>query len=258
MANFEQYNKYPVLTPVRVVSASNVSGVYSNGPSNNGVGATLTISASSLTVDSVSLNVGDRLLLAAQTSAFQNGIYVVNSIGSTVVLQRSGDLQSIEQVNSGFFVSVAAGTVYNGSIYTMVEPKPAAFGINSLVLVNVGSESSGTFLPLAGGTMTGQIVADKGTGTVSAGAVTINHQAGVITTTSLTTAAGSSATVTLNDSDITSSSVILVSLMGGTNTTIGIQLSCAYTSAGVATLTISNNNASAALNGTLFIGFCVL
>lgn len=34
------------LSPVRLVSTSNVSGTYYNGPNNNGVGATLTVAAS--------------------------------------------------------------------------------------------------------------------------------------------------------------------------------------------------------------------
>lgn len=132
MANFEQYNIVPNLTPVRVVSTSNVSGTYSNGPSNNGVGATLTIAASSLTVDSVVLAVGDRLVLVAQTNGNENGIYVVNSIGSTVVLQRSADLQNIEQLHTGFYVSVGAGTVNAGAMYAIVEPLPAHFGVDTL------------------------------------------------------------------------------------------------------------------------------
>ncbi len=84
--SFQQFNVYPGLTPVRVVSTSNISGTYQNCTSNNGVGATLTIAASSLTVDSVALAVGERLLLQTQTNTNEQGIYVVNSIGSTVVL----------------------------------------------------------------------------------------------------------------------------------------------------------------------------
>lgn len=104
----------------------------------------------------------------------------------------------------------------------------------------------------------GAVLLDKSTGTVSTGAVTINKQSGVITGTFSTTAA-STTTVTFNNSEIVSTSVILVSLMGGTNTIPGVQLSCAYTSAGVATLTVTNNNvAGSALSGTLIIGFVVL
>jgi hypothetical protein len=104
----------------------------------------------------------------------------------------------------------------------------------------------------------GEILLDKGTGTVSTGAVTINKQSGVITGT-FTTAAAGTTSVTFNNSEITSTSVILVSLMGGSNTIPGVQLSCAYASSGVATLVVTNNNvAGSALSGTLIIGFVVL
>jgi hypothetical protein len=104
----------------------------------------------------------------------------------------------------------------------------------------------------------GEILFDKSTGTVSTGAVTINKQSGVITGT-FTTAAAGTTSVTFNNSEIVSTSVILVSLMGGSNTVPGVQLSCAYTSSGVATLVVTNNNvAGSALSGTLIIGFVVL
>ena len=91
----------PWLTPVRLVSTSNIAGTYYNGQDNNGVGATLTIAASSLTVDSVVAAVGDRILLQTQTNTNEQGIYVVKTIASTVVLQRSDDMQSIEQIKAG-------------------------------------------------------------------------------------------------------------------------------------------------------------
>lgn len=124
----------PWLTPVRVVSTANVAGTYYNGQNNDGVGATLTIAASSLTVDSVVLVVGDRLLLQGQTNTNEKGIYIVRSIGSTVVLQRAFDQQSIEQIKVGQYVSVGAGSVNAGNIYSVVEPLPAIFGINALVI----------------------------------------------------------------------------------------------------------------------------
>lgn len=137
MSTFQQYLISPWLTPCRVVSLTNQSGTYFNGPINNGVGATLTISASSLVVDSVTLNVGDRILLPVQTSANQNGIYVVQSIGATVVLQRSADMQSIEQLKVGQYVSIAAGTQSAGSFFTVIETLPAIFGINNLNFTSI-------------------------------------------------------------------------------------------------------------------------
>ncbi len=122
----------PWLTPVRLASTSNIAGTYYNGPSNNGVGATLTVAASSLTVDSVVAAVGDRILLQTQTNTWEQGIYIVISIGSTVVLQRAEDMQSIEQLKAGFYVAVGAGSVNAGNFYTLVEPLPQFLGIDAI------------------------------------------------------------------------------------------------------------------------------
>ncbi len=123
----------PWLTPVRLASTSNIAGTYYNGPNNNGVGATLTIAASSLTIDSVVCAVGDRVLLQTQTATLEQGIYVVLSIGTTVVLQRSFDQQSLEQLKAGENVAVGAGSVNAGNFYTLVEPLPLTIGVNAMV-----------------------------------------------------------------------------------------------------------------------------
>lgn len=123
----------PWLTPVRLASTSNIAGTYYNGPNNNGVGATLTIAASSLTVDSVLAAVGDRILLQTQTNTNEQGIYIVESIGTTVVLQRAADEQSLEQLKPGEYVSVGAGSVNAGNFYTLVEPLPQTIGVDAMV-----------------------------------------------------------------------------------------------------------------------------
>lgn len=136
MSTFQQYNISPWLTPVRLVATSNQSGTYNNGPSNNGVGATFTYATGALTIDSVTVNVGDRILFAGQSSALQNGIYVCNVAGATgvaAVLQRSADQQCNEQLHAGQYVSVAAGTVLAGTAFVLVEPLPAHLGIDNLV-----------------------------------------------------------------------------------------------------------------------------
>jgi len=148
MSQFQQYNVYDGLTAVRVVDTANIAGVYFNGQTNNGVGATLTVTATgALTIDSVVVNSGDRVLLVAQTAANQNGIYLVSNPGATgiqPILTRSADQQNIEQIRAGQFVSVAAGTVNNGTIWSIVEPLPAQFGISNFVWVD-SSGTSGTF-----------------------------------------------------------------------------------------------------------------
>jgi hypothetical protein len=148
MSTFQQYNVYAGLTPVRLVANSNQSGTYYNGPINNGVGATFTYATGALTIDSVTVNVGDRILFAAQSSAFQNGIYVCQVAGSTgvsAVLQRSADMQSIEQYKDGQFVTVGAGSVYGGDSFTLIEPLPAQLGISNMSWSNASSTGSVTF-----------------------------------------------------------------------------------------------------------------
>ena len=100
------------------------------------------------------------------------------------------------------------------------------------------------------------IVAAKGTGTVNAGAVAINQQAGVITTTSLTTAAGATATFTLTNSKITTASVINVTVMGGTNTIKNFTVK-AESGNGTSLFTIANNDPADPFDGTLILGFKV-
>lgn len=102
----------------------------------------------------------------------------------------------------------------------------------------------------------GSIVLLKGTGTEAANAVTVNNQAGVITTSSLTTGGGSSYAITWTNSFIHANSTILLSLMGGTNTTTNITIQ-ATAGPGTSTLTIFNNTAATALTGTIIIGFAV-
>lgn len=117
------------LTPVRLCKSSNLSGTYSNGLS--GIGATLTIAASSLTIDSVVCEVGDRVLLQGQTSGYQNGIYDVYSIGSTVVLRRSADFQCVEQMVLGQWIPIIAGTAFTGRPF-IVTSIPGAIGVDSV------------------------------------------------------------------------------------------------------------------------------
>ncbi len=123
----------PWLTPVRLASTTNVAGTYYNGPNNNGVGATLTIAASTLTIDSVLVRLGDRILLQTQTAPLEQGIYIVEYLGTTVVLQRAFDQQSLGQLKPGEHVAVGAGALEAGNFYTLIEPIPLAIGVQAMV-----------------------------------------------------------------------------------------------------------------------------
>lgn len=141
---------YNVITPVRVASTANVSGTYYNGRSNNGIGSTLTISATSLTIDGVVVNAGNRILLKNQTNTFQNGIYIVREISiidSLVILERTDDQQSREQLKGGQFTMVAAGTVNSGKAFILTEPLPQNIGVDSFYWVSAESGSISETLP---------------------------------------------------------------------------------------------------------------
>jgi hypothetical protein len=98
-----------------VVAATTVSigTTYNNGTS--GVGATLApASNGALSLDGVSLSVGNRVLIKNQTDAKQNGIYSVTAVGgssATWLLTRTTDYDVVGEVSSGDFIFVKGGTV---------------------------------------------------------------------------------------------------------------------------------------------------
>jgi hypothetical protein len=71
-----------------------------------------------LTIDGVVLAVGDRVLLAGQTSAAQNGIYQVRSTAWV----RATDADDATDLQLGMTVRVLAGTAYAGSTWALTSP----------------------------------------------------------------------------------------------------------------------------------------
>lgn len=124
--------------------------------------------------------------------------------------------------------------------------------------VVMASAATTTNLPAVFADATGTVKnMTKANGTEAANAVTASGQAGVITTSSLTTVGGSSYAITWTNTFIATGSTVILSLMGGTNTTKNITMQ-ATAGAGTSTLTIFNNTAATALNGTIFIGYSVV
>jgi hypothetical protein len=144
---------------------------------------------------------------------------------------------------------------------------PAALVSNNLVkasgtaglVADAGIVATAVMQTTAVNTMSGsgQIILVKANGTESANAVTASGNAGVITTSSLSAAGGATYVITWTNTKITATSVIALTIQGGTNTTQNITFTCAP-GAGSATLTIYNNTAATSLNGTILIGYSVL
>lgn len=98
---------------------------------------------------------------------------------------------------------------------------------------------------------------DTGTKTASAttGAATLNKNSGQITSESLTTAAGAVYTLTLTDSNILATDLVLASVQYGTSTTGSPAITRVTPAAGSVVILVQNVHASAALNGTIIISF---
>jgi len=122
----------------------------------------------------------------------------------------------------------------------------------------LGVENTEDHLGLA--IQTSQIVLGKGTKTASAsaGAATLNQPSGVITSEALTTAAAAVYTLTLTNSKISATDVVLVTFGNGTNTAGAPVLTSVKLADGSAVIKITNLHASEALNGTLTVSFAIV
>lgn len=98
----------------------NLTSTYSNGTS--GVGATLTNSTTqaAFSVDGYAASVNDRILVKNQTSTFQNGIYIVTTVGDGThnwVLTRATDYDQNTEILPGDIAPVINGTANANSLW---------------------------------------------------------------------------------------------------------------------------------------------
>ena len=104
---------------VTVATTANLSATYNN------VGGTLTNSGSNaaLQLDGITVSSADRVLVKDQSTAAENGIYVVTTVGdgSTAwVLTRADDANASAEMTGGVFTFVEQGTIgaENGYVFT--------------------------------------------------------------------------------------------------------------------------------------------
>jgi hypothetical protein len=96
------------------------------------------------------------------------------------------------------------------------------------------------------------------TATATSGAATCDAGRCIVTSEALTTAAAGVYTLTVTNSRVAASSIVLVSVADGTNTTVGATLLTVAPGAGSVVIKIQNNHASAALDGTLKVSMLVI
>ena len=118
----------------RLATTADLSATYNNGTL--GVGATLTAtSGGALSIDSVTPNVADRILVKDQTDASENGIYVVTTIGdgsTAFVLTRATPEDQPSELTGGSFVFVEEGTIGSNNGYTFTHTGAPTFGTTDL------------------------------------------------------------------------------------------------------------------------------
>ena len=143
---------------VRVASQSNLSATYNNGTS--GVGATLTADANgAVSIDSVSLTSGDRVLVKAQTDASENGIYKVTTVGDVsnpFVLTRTTDADSSSEVTGGMFTFVEEGSDADAGFVLSNITGSATIGTDNITMTQfsgAGSVTAGNGLAKSGNTL---------------------------------------------------------------------------------------------------------
>jgi hypothetical protein len=205
-------------------------------------------------------------------TAVNNIIVSTNTAGNlgnlTGTAINAGSLQAGSSGVAGTLISfpatatkgslIVAGVANTGNTNTTISN--AAMGQASVISIPDPGAATANFLlntganPMAAGS---SITFAKVNGTEAANAVTANGVAGLLTTSALTTAGGASYVITWTDTLITTTSAVLLTLAGGTNTTENITLKV-VPGAGTATLTIYNNTAATALNGTILISYLVM
>jgi hypothetical protein len=98
-----------------------------------------------------------------------------------------------------------------------------------------------------------------GTASATAGAATLNAQAGKITSEAVTTAQNAIYTLTLTNSEIAAADIVLASVGNGTNTQGTPTITRVSPADGSVVILVSNLHATAqALNGTIVVSFVAL
>ena len=94
--------------------------------------------------------------------------------------------------------------------------------------------------------------------TAASNAVTVNGDALVITSETLTTAAGAESALTMTNNRVAADSIVLYSCGNGTNTQGTVACGQARVTSGSCVMSITNTHASEALNGTITISGIII
>lgn len=136
MSWVEEFVAGKVKMPVRVVATANQAGTYAPAPA-----MTFTYTATGpTTIDGEALAVNDRVLFVGQTTASQNGIYTVTTVGAGAthtVLTRASDFNASNKIFSGVTIGVNQGTDHAHTFWRLATDDPITLDTSPLNFVTV-------------------------------------------------------------------------------------------------------------------------
>ncbi len=166
-----------VYEAVRAATTLALTVTYANGIA--GVGATLTNAGAqiALSVDGVTMAVGNRVLVWQQTGPTQNGIYVVTDIGSgssNWVMTRATDYDQPSEIVQYGIMLVNQGDTYAGRLFQETGAGPFTIGSTPITFALYTAGTLQVPVLLSQGGTSASLVADNGGifySTASAGAI---------------------------------------------------------------------------------------
>jgi len=142
--------------------------------------ANITLSGTQ-TIDAIAVIVGDRVLVKDQSSAEENGIYVVSATGWS----RSPDANSATNITPGMFTFIESGTVNSDTGWVLSTDGTIVVGTTTLAFAQfsgAGTYTAGTGLTLTGSefsltdTYTKKVSANVGNGSLTS--IPVTHSLG--------------------------------------------------------------------------------
>jgi hypothetical protein len=132
---------------------------YSNGTA--GVGATLTATSNGvLTIDGYAVALADLVLVKNQASSFQNGLYVVSTLGTgsvPYVLTRHADMDQATEFGGAFIPVENNGTVTANTLWLCNVANSIIVGTTAVTLTQLNAATSltqGNGITISGGVVT--------------------------------------------------------------------------------------------------------
>jgi len=165
-------NGLDVKASVRYASTANVTGTY-----NNGAGTITAGSNGAFSIDGQTPSANDRILLKNQTTATQNGLYRVTTVGSgsaAYVLTRTPDGDEAIEITGGAFVFVEEGTANADNGYVFTHNGTPTLGTTNITVEQfsgAGQISAGDAITKSGNTL--NVAVDDSTIEISSDALRV-------------------------------------------------------------------------------------